>query len=80
MGHIIFYSLWAVWFTVFMVTGWAEGDDAWFGALGAGFISTCVTMLIVMLVLGLFTGLALSLQDCFCWARDMRDSLRKRFG
>ena len=63
-----------------MATGWAEGDNAWFGALGAGFVLACLSMLILMLALGLFTALTLSLQDCFYWVRDMRDSLRKRFG
>ena len=77
MGHIIIYSLWAVWTVVFIATGWA---DAWFGALGAGLVLACISMLILMLALGLFTGLALSLQDCFYRVRDMRDRLRKRFG
>ncbi|MEG9883999.1 MAG: hypothetical protein V6Z86_05170 [Hyphomicrobiales bacterium] len=82
--HIIFYSLWAIWTAVFIATGWAEGEDAWFGALGAGFVLTCVTMLPITFVLGLFAGVVLSLrgpaEECLYWAQDMRDHLRKRFG
>ena len=67
MGHIIFYSLWAVWSVVFMATGWA---DVWFGALGAGLLLALVTAVPLALMGGAIMASVLMVRD---WCASVHD-------